>query len=162
MYADAMLCDFIMFTLETPPHILDSWGQTSAESCKGRAKGDIRSSITPQAWKRFADGLQRNGFFEGELEGSKRYREKTAMAEVRYQSKDTPDMTWHQMTGLVSPPEADTRCPRSHCMRACITSGHGNTTDVDDAVFAIAFGGGPPTNQPRRLLAFHLNFSIFQ
>jgi len=33
----------------------------------------------------------RNGFFEGELEGSKRYREKMAMAEVRY--KSTPNGT---------------------------------------------------------------------
>lgn len=34
-------------------------------------------------------GLERNGFFEGEMEGSKRYREKTAMAEVmRFQTKN--------------------------------------------------------------------------
>ncbi len=59
-------------------------GQASAESCKRWAKGDLRSAIRPETWKRFAEGLSRNGFFEGELEGSKRYREKMAMAEVRY------------------------------------------------------------------------------
>lgn len=42
----------------------------------------MRSAIIPDAWKKFMDGLERTGFFEGELEGSKRYREKTAMAEV--------------------------------------------------------------------------------
>lgn len=57
--------------------------QTCAESCNRRARGDLSGVISPEMWKRFADGLARNGFFEEELEGSKRYREKTEMAEVR-------------------------------------------------------------------------------
>eukprot|EP00903_Cladosiphon_okamuranus_P017102 g15757.t1 len=60
---------------------LEAAYQTSAESCKRTARGDLRSSMRLETWKRFEDSLQRNGFFEGELEGSKRYREKTAMAE---------------------------------------------------------------------------------
>lgn len=44
----------------------------------------MRSAIRPEAWKRFLDRLARNGFFEGELEGSKRYREKISMAEVSF------------------------------------------------------------------------------
>lgn len=42
----------------------------------------MRGVIQPEKWKRFVGRLERNGFFEGELEGSKRYREKAAMAEV--------------------------------------------------------------------------------
>eukprot|EP00752_Nemacystus_decipiens_P012159 g10778.t1 len=60
---------------------LEAAYQTSAESGKRRARGDLRSRIRPETWKRFEHGLQRNGFFEGELEGSQRYREKMAMAE---------------------------------------------------------------------------------
>ncbi|CAM9204796.1 unnamed protein product, partial [Hapterophycus canaliculatus] len=60
---------------------LEAAYQTCAESCSRRARGDLRSAIRPEMWKRFAGGLARNGFFEEELEGSKRYREKTAMAE---------------------------------------------------------------------------------
>lgn len=34
-------------------------------------------------------GLERHGFFEGEMEGSKRYREKTALAEVTHRVGNT-------------------------------------------------------------------------
>ncbi|CAM9369821.1 unnamed protein product [Ectocarpus sp. 8 AP-2014] len=59
---------------------LEAAYQACAESSK-KDGGDFSGAIRPETWKRFADGLVRNGFFEGELEGSKRYREKTAMAE---------------------------------------------------------------------------------
>lgn len=143
-------CRRDMFILE-PLHVLSSMsaGQTSAESCKRRGRGDLRSSIRPETWKRFEDGLQRNGFYEGELEGSKRYREKTAMAEVRCQS------TWHGITALVcTVPMTDSR----HLLRSRVRL----TTRVDgvhDAVCAMALRPwfclilGPPIDQPRRLLA---------
>lgn len=57
-------------------------GKASVESSNRRATGDLRSAISPTAWKAFLSVLEQKGFFEGELEGSKRYREKTAMAEV--------------------------------------------------------------------------------
>ncbi|CAM9826608.1 unnamed protein product [Ascophyllum nodosum] len=60
---------------------LEAAYQECAENCTRRTKGDLRSSVSPHAWKKFMDALERNGFFEGELEGSKRYREKAAMAE---------------------------------------------------------------------------------
>ncbi|CAM9494379.1 unnamed protein product, partial [Scytosiphon promiscuus] len=60
---------------------LEAAYQTCAENCNRRARGDLRGVITPEMWKRFTGGLARNGFFEEELEGSKRYREKTEMAE---------------------------------------------------------------------------------
>ncbi|CAM9897730.1 unnamed protein product [Ectocarpus sp. 4 AP-2014] len=59
---------------------LEAAYQACAESSKNDG-GDLSGAIRPESWKRFADGLVRNGFFEGELEGSKRFREKTAMAE---------------------------------------------------------------------------------
>lgn len=102
------MCRRYIFIPETLPHILDIFwhpvGQTSAESCRRRDRRDLRSSIKPETWKRFADGLKQNGFFEGELEGSKRYREKTAMAEVSSRS------TRHRVNVLVSTaPTTDTR-----------------------------------------------------
>ncbi|CAM9181904.1 unnamed protein product [Laminaria digitata] len=60
---------------------LEAAYQASAESCDRSARGDLRSAISPSAWKTFLSVLEQKGFFEGELEGSKRYREKTAMAE---------------------------------------------------------------------------------
>lgn len=56
--------------------------QSCAESCRQRDGGDLRCVIKPEKWRRVMDGLERNGFFEGEIEGSTRYREKAAMAEV--------------------------------------------------------------------------------
>lgn len=49
----------------------------------------MHEGIKVEKWKRMMDGLKRNGFFEGEIEGSKRYREKTAIAEV------IPNMSKH-------------------------------------------------------------------
>ncbi|CAM9685156.1 unnamed protein product [Pylaiella littoralis] len=60
---------------------LEAAYQACYESCSKTTRGDLRSAIRPEAWKRFLDRLARNGFFEGELEGSKRYREKISMAE---------------------------------------------------------------------------------
>lgn len=75
-------------TRNAPCHVFDAFchsvGQTCSESSSRASRGDLRSAIRPETWKRFVGSLARNGFFEGELEGSKRYREKTSMAEVRY------------------------------------------------------------------------------
>lgn len=56
--------------------------QRSAERHRQRTEGDIRSAVTPEKWKRMVAALNRNGFFEEEIEGSQRYREKMAIAEV--------------------------------------------------------------------------------
>lgn len=71
-----------------PCYVMDTFcysvDQTCSESCSRSTRGDFCRAMRPETWKRFVDRLARSGFFEGELEGSKRYREKTSMAEVRY------------------------------------------------------------------------------
>lgn len=54
-------------------------GKECVERCSRRAKGE---EVTPHTWERFMEALDRNGFFEGEMKGSERYREKVAMAQV--------------------------------------------------------------------------------
>lgn len=65
------------------PRISCNVSQNCAEKCKRRREGDLSSIIKDHTWKRFVRGLQRNGFFKGEIDGSKRYREKLKVAEVR-------------------------------------------------------------------------------
>ncbi|CAM9315356.1 unnamed protein product, partial [Sphacelaria rigidula] len=60
---------------------LEAAYQRSAERHRQRTEGDIRSAVTPEKWKRMVAALNRNGFFEEEIEGSQRYREKMAIAE---------------------------------------------------------------------------------
>lgn len=60
----------------------DGW-----ERSRRRARSDGGCSLEAHARDRFMKALQRNGFFEGEMEGSKRYREKVEMADVRQGSK---------------------------------------------------------------------------
>ncbi|CAM9314870.1 unnamed protein product, partial [Discosporangium mesarthrocarpum] len=55
--------------------------QRCSEECGGRASGDIVSFLGLEKWERIIDGLEKSGFFEGEMKGSRQYKEKLAWAE---------------------------------------------------------------------------------
>ncbi|CAM9630188.1 unnamed protein product, partial [Choristocarpus tenellus] len=61
--------------------------EAAYQQCAKRANGDIVASVGSRNWRRYLSGLERAGFFEGEMEGSKLYKEKIAMAEEFLQDR---------------------------------------------------------------------------